>query len=255
MGTICSRSAGVHSFSCSSLCTWLVPVKRSPYGEGSVTVVLVDRWLVISILIKVWTLLLWNKADSKFKLLINLVTTRAYFLNINVRTCTRKLILPSPTQYLFCTHRVSLANPRWISPKCFRLSLANEKYPTALPWRHSDNQLCPIIVECFIVSLSQGSARTIYWTAQFATTIMPAACSDPWIIGVYVIIPQAYQYDSGSDNCDQSFGNNNDGIASRVVVAPLHQAEMSEGPARSYTVPVSYCAAISIEHYKLYIQA
>ena len=79
-----------------------------------------------------------------------------------------------------------------------------------------------------------------------------------WKIGAYLVIPQADQHDSRSDNYDQSFGSYNDGIASRLVVAPLHQAEMSEGASSPDTVQVSkyqFYAVISIEHYKLYTRA
>jgi hypothetical protein len=64
-------------------------------------------------------------------------------------------------------------------------------------------------------------------------------CSNSWKIGAYLIIPQADQHDSGSHNSDQSIGNYNDGIASRLVVAPLHQAEMQEGATCPDEVPVS----------------
>lgn len=120
----------------------------------------------------------------------------------------------------------------------------------AYHWRITGDytEVCPIIIDQWKISylrscqiIVEPTSQRKFWSAQYwsISNYNARFCSDLSKIGAYLIIPQADQHDSGSDNCDQPFGNYNDGIASRLVVAPLHQAEMSEGASSPGTIPVS----------------
>lgn len=138
MSTICSSTSARGSCRYPTLvllfsniiCIWLVPVKRIPCAEGLTTVVMVDRCYSFLDKNLNFTSLEWRR--FKFRTFYQSLFYQGIFFEINVRTCTKKLITHSYSVYILHTSHLIGKSPVNLSEVFPILSLANEKYPTAL---------------------------------------------------------------------------------------------------------------------------